>query len=261
MWKRFRSQIIITIVLIVLLFLPTSWSNSVRSGIKTVITPIVEPIYQSSTYLRKISITLSGLSSLPGQNDQLSAEVSRLLVENARLQEVDHNNTVLRNELNINQTSGTRKLVEARITSRSTYVFQDKISIDVGSNNGIKVGFPVTSSGALVGRVTVVSGNQSEVELVTSSTAVTQAQLQQSRMTGIVRGGLTGLVLENIPQDTKINEGEVVQTSGLGGFLRPGLLIGTVSEVISKKNNVFQSALISPTVSISRLDTVFVELP
>jgi rod shape-determining protein MreC len=247
-------------VVVVLFTIPFSVTNTIRSTVKNAISPVLAILYQQSGIVRRFSIISANINSLPKENDQLSAEVTRLLVENSNLKEVAHENELLRNELNISGALSKRKLVGARIISRSAFVFQDIITIDKGSNDGLAVGQPVTSGGALMGKIINVGKDSSDVELITSSNAVTQVQLQNSRTFSILRGGIRGLVVEFIPQDVAATEGEMIITSGLGGEMRQGLTVGTVDRVISQKNEVFQRVSIKPAANISRADLVFIEI-
>ena len=139
-------------------------------------------------------------------------------------------------------------------------MFQDIVSIDKGQSSGVKADQPVTSSGALIGKIIYAGNSTADVELITSSNAVTQVQLQNSRTSAILKGGIRGLMLEFIPLDIVIAPGEGVITSGLGGNLRPGLVIGTVDRVVSQKNEVFQRVSVKSAANISRADLVFIEI-
>ncbi len=258
---RRRYSILIGIILVVMLLLPTPFTQEIRSQVKSFIVVIMRPLYRGSNGVRKLTLTIRGLRSLPKENEYLSGEVSRLLVENSRLKEVDHENTLLRDELKFSQGNTERHLVAARIVARSAFSFQDLITIDRGSQDGLSVGQAVTSSGALVGKIIGVGSHAADVQLITSSDAITQAQLQNSRATGIVKGGIRGLTIENISQDVPMAEGELIVTSGLGGALRQGMLVGSITQIISRKNDIFQAATLKAAVNINRLDIVFVEVP
>lgn len=254
-----RIFTISAVIIVFLLIVPLSTSQNVRSSFKDVFSPLLKILYTNSNRVRNFAIVVANIKNLPKENDQLSSEVTRLLVENSNLKEVVHENELLKNELNLSRSETKRKLVGARIISRSAFVFQDVVTVDIGKKNGIKVGLPVTSSGALIGRVINVGNNSADVELITSSNAVTQIQLQNSRTTAILRGGIRGLIVEFVPQDITVVEGESILTSGLGGNLRPGLVVGTVDRVLSQKNEVFQRVSVKPAANISRADIVFVE--
>ncbi len=252
-------QIILILGLVLLLLIPVGRAEHVRNQIRSIGAVVIEPLYTASASLRKVFISIRDLKDLPRQNEALSSTVTELLVENAELKEVQHENSLLRDELKFSENGAKQTFIAARIISRSAFSLQSMITINKGNDDGITTGQAVTLSGAYVGKIISSNNHMANVELITSPNAVTQGQLQNSRMTGIVRGGIRGLILENIPQDTSIAEGENVLTSGLGGTLRAGLLIGTIQGVISKKNDIFQSARIKSAANIDRADILFVE--
>jgi len=64
--------------------------------------------------------------------------------------------------------------------------------------------------------------------------------------------------MEYIPQEEAINVGDIVLTSGLGGVMPKGLVIGQVTEVQQMGYALFQSAIVRPAVDFSRLELVLV---
>ena len=66
------------------------------------------------------------------------------------------------------------------------------------------------------------------------------------------------LVMDYIPQSGLFSIGEVVLTSGLGGRFPKGIPIGQVVEIRQRDIDVFQQAVVRPTVDFSRLELVMV---
>ena len=117
----------------------------------------------------------------------------------------------------------------------------------------------VVYNGVLVGQVSVVYKTTSKVTLITSKDSMVQAMLQDSRANGLLKGGLSGLYLDNIVLDTQYKTGENVITSGLGGDIRQGILIGTAGKMQSYSSGIFESIEVNPLVDFSKLEIVFVE--
>ncbi len=257
---KYNRTVLLVIVTAALLIVPSMIITPVRSAGRQLLRPVTSALYAKNVTVRRWVGIVHNLSSLPAQNDTLSGQVAELSAENARLKEVDHENTLLRAELQVSPVGSPRHIVAARVTNSSPFSYLDRISIDRGGNDGIKGGQAVTIHGNLVGKIVSVSDKSADVLLITSIDSIVQAELQNSRTNGVVRGGIHGLVLESIPQDTSVTVGENIVTNGLGGSLRPGLLIGTVSGIISKKNDIFQSIAIKPAINLSLVDVVFVEI-
>ena len=64
-----------------------------------------------------------------------------------------------------------------------------------------------------------------------------------------------------IPQSEKINNNDVVITSGLGGNIPRGLVVGKVSQINNRSNEIWQDVNIEPLFNINTLTIVTVLIP
>jgi rod shape-determining protein MreC len=97
------------------------------------------------------------------------------------------------------------------------------------------------------------------VLLITDPSSGVQSLIQRNRLTGVVggRGGALP-VMEFIPQDDEVTIGDLVITSGLGGAFPKNLVIGQIVEVQKRDYEMYQQAIIRPTVNFDRLEFVLV---
>jgi rod shape-determining protein MreC len=123
----------------------------------------------------------------------------------------------------------------------------------------------VGAGGALVGRVTGLSGNSATILLINDTSSTVIGQLGSNQATGSVIGQLGGvLIMENIDSAERLQIGDTVTTAGidLGGGVRSpfpkGVLIGTVVDVQRDANAVTQTAFIQPTADLERLEYVLI---
>jgi rod shape-determining protein MreC len=117
----------------------------------------------------------------------------------------------------------------------------------------------VINSRGLVGRVTEVGPNWSQVLLLIDPVSSVNVVIQNKRIEGIVRGELGGtLIMERIPQGVVVAPGDLVLTSGLGGKMPPKLVVGQVTEVFQRDLDLFQTAFIRPTVNFRDLESVLI---
>jgi rod shape-determining protein MreC len=121
---------------------------------------------------------------------------------------------------------------------------------------------PVVSSGAaLVGRITEVGPRASKVQLIVDANSAVAALLQSTRATGLVVGQPDGsLRMDYVAQreDAPVAVGDIVLTSGLGGVMPRGLVVGQVAEVASADYELFEPIVVRPAVDFSRLEVVLV---
>jgi len=95
--------------------------------------------------------------------------------------------------------------------------------------------------------------------LLTDADSTAAVILQSSRVTGLVVGQPDGsLRMEYIPQDETVEADDIVLTSGLGGVMPKGLVVGQVTDIQQESYALFQSATVRPAVDFARLEIVLV---
>ena len=235
----------------------------VRNVTRALMVPFQAGLTNLSADISNLVHSARDLRDLRQRNLQLQAEVNRLSVENARLIEVERENERLRQLLNFTRSNPWYDYRAAAVIGHK--IGQDtsnllfSIFIDVGARDGVAVDMPVITDRGLVGRVVAVGPNVAEVLLLIDPASAVNARIQNSRVTGLVRGNIDGgLVMERIPQGETVSPGDIVLTSGLGGNFPDKLVIGQITEVLHRDSDMFQSARLRPTVDFGKLETVLV---
>ena len=207
--------------------------------------------------------TLRRARDLEARNKQLESLVDRLMIENVRLKEFEAQNEDLRKKLNFSETHPEYILqaaeVKGRVIGSEPNALLSILIIDIGKRHGIQKGMPVVTERGLVGHIYTVGTNWAKVLLIVDPSSSVAAMIQSSRAQGIVSGRLgQDLVMNYVPQDESISEGDVVLTSGMGGRYPKALVIGQVLEVQRQDIGTFQTAIVHPSVNFDRLETVLV---
>jgi rod shape-determining protein MreC len=218
--------------------------------------------------------TVREVRELRDRVEELQAQVDALTVENVRLREYEAEIQQLRALLNFTSEYPISLPLGADVVGREACdtfpcgevvgaepnPYLHYVTINVGTLQGVEVGMPVVSGGAgLIGRVAQVGPRTAKVQLLTDSDSAVAALLQTSRVTGLVVGQPDGtLRMEYIPQEASVGVGDIVLTSGLGGFMPKGLVVGQVTEVQQMDYALFQAAVVRPAVDFSRLEWILV---
>lgn len=192
------------------------------------------------------------------QNSNLVKENLNLQSELAKLSEVQYENEILKKELGFSQNEKRFNLIPAKIIGRSANGYFKSCVINKGANEGVQKGDAVVSQGFLVGVIGEVRQDNSDVTLITDFNSLIPVVLQQSRGTGLLRGGLQGLVIEDVPLNTENIAGETVITSGLGGLIPDGIAVGKTQKVVSKAGEIFQRIAVISPIDFSTLEILFV---
>ncbi|MEK7535261.1 MAG: rod shape-determining protein MreC [Patescibacteria group bacterium] len=198
------------------------------------------------------------INDLSKENASLKLENSTLEAELAKLKSVVNENETLRRDLNFKNSRSDLKLTPAEVLTFSPSGLYQAFTINRGARDGIKENQAVVSNGYLIGKIHNIADSTAEVWLITNRNLLTPVILTGSQTVGLLSGGIRGLVVENIPLDTKVTVGESVVTSSLEGIYPPGIAIGKVEEIISSKEEIFLTLRISTPTKFGDLTIVFV---
>lgn len=260
--SRFSQILIILgiLILVASIFWPENLvTQKIYSAGKTVFNPVKKTTGGVASGFKNFFGNLADINQLGDINSDLEKQNKKLLAENVKLKELQLENQVLREQLGFAQHNPNLDLAACQVIGRDPNNFLQFITIDKGSDDGLKKEMPVISEGYLVGKIMEIDKKSSKVFLITNPSSAVNALIQSSRATGIVKGELGfGLIIESVVQDVKVKQGDVVVTSGIGGVFPKGLVLGEVETVEEKQSNVFKKATIKPYVDFTSLEVVFV---
>ncbi|HEX2989965.1 MAG TPA: rod shape-determining protein MreC [Anaerolineales bacterium] len=199
------------------------------------------------------------MASLRQRNTELEAEVSELQTQIIQLQQEVGETQSLRALLDFAQARPENRYRGAAVIGRDPSPFLHYVIINRGSNDGIRRGMPVVTNQGLVGRIDAVIADAARVQLVTDPASTVNIRLQNAEVEASLSGSVTGdVALDLIPQDTNIQPGDLVLTSGLGGGYPPDLIVGQVVNVRTRDFDLFQQATVQPVVDFNRLQIVLI---
>lgn len=126
--------------------------------------------------------------------------------------------------------------------------FTRHLVFDKGRNSGILPGMPVIDEGGVVGQIVRVTPFTSEAALLTDDKVSIPVQVLRNGLRLIAFGGYPGGKVEvrYLTNDTDIQSGDVLVTSGVGGLFPAGLSVATVDEIQRDSASGFSSAVATP---------------
>ena len=202
------------------------------------------------------------------ENRRLKEELERLQGQAAANQDATLRIQELETALGVKQGRSQDQFLAANVIAQDPSGLKRAIAIDRGTSDGVDEGMVVLSTGgSLVGTVSRSYKDFSWVRLVTDPESAVNAQVldgspesqEGSAARGVAVGNLRqGLVLDMLPSDSQVTEGNLVITSGLGGNYPRTLLIGSVKAVEERPQAPFKRATLEPAAALSSLETVLV---
>jgi rod shape-determining protein MreC len=157
------------------------------------------------------------------------------------------------------RTNPENRYQAAAVIARDPSPFLQYVIINRGSDDGLRRGMPVVTQQGLVGRIAAVTSGAARVQLMTDPSSTVNVRLEPSGASAVLSGSISGDVsLDMIPQGANVQPGNLILTSGLGGSYPPNILIGQVTGVRSRDQDVFQHASVQPIVDFNQLAIVLV---
>lgn len=227
---------------------------------------VLNPILAAQTWISQRYQAVQELVNAPQDTTRLRQENVQLRVENSQLQaqiiELQQQlaeTNVLSALVDFARANPENRYQAAAVIARDPSPFLHYIIINRGSDSGIRRGMPVVTQQGLIGRVDAVTAGAARVMLINDPGSTVNVRLEPSRAEAVLRGQITGdLSLEMIPQDANVQSGDLVLTSGLGGGYPQNILIGQITGIRSREQDIFKSASIQTVVDFSQIDIVLV---
>lgn len=272
--KMFKNKLAVTIIVLSVAFfgiiiytIKSDQKDAISGGAGSVVSPLQKIVYGANDKLKGFVDFLLNFSEVKGQNKQLTKdniELENNLLEYNKFKE---ENERLREVLKLTKSKDNYTYLGCNIIGYSGGNFLDGYIIDKGEKDGIIKNMVVISAKGLVGQVISTGSNWATVETLISPNIAVSIMVDSTRdSTGILKGykdkkNNNIVKVENIPLDSKIKEGDVIMTSGLGMIYPKEIRIGEVKSVETDNIKVMKSAIIKPYVDFNKLEEIFVIIP
>ena len=225
--------------------------ETVRVGLGVVLYPVQQVLLVPSRLADTVSGYFTSVTSLTRENDELKRkqfetaqslqQARELLVENERLRKL----------LGARERLGNATVL-ADVLYESRDRFARKLVLNIGTNEGVRAGSPVIDDAGVVGQITRVFNDTSEVTLLTDKDQSIPVQILRNGLRGVAFGGAEPgtLDLRFMAANADIANGDVVTTSGIDGVYPSGLMVATVNRVERAAKDQFARIVMTPVAGI-----------
>ena len=153
------------------------------------------------------------------------------------------------------------KFSVAKVVDNTTQFANNYITIDKGTDDGIRPGMGVISPTGVVGKVKVCNRHFSVITSILHSEYLVSSQLVKSGETGTAKwdGVDPHLIkLNDISLTKPVSKGDSVVTSQFNSTFPPGILVGRVRTVGVQPNQTFHDITLNLATNFSNLSFVYV---
>ncbi|UWG96906.1 rod shape-determining protein MreC [Dehalobacter sp. DCM] len=281
MGKKLNPMGIAVIVFAILLITLTSihfsglgsqLPNPVGNALQRVLAPIESAVWNIGDGIRGNFRAIFSFRTVKAENEALRKQVDALTADNLQLKQ-----QVLASLRYQELYAGIFKSpvisnyskVGASVVNRNPSAWYQTVTVNKGSDQGIKVDDPVVANLGLVGKVISVTAKTSDILLILDGEGQVGAFVRTSEgkaIFGIVRGtyknttrlNASGELQMNFRPDDEVNPGDMVYTSGYGEIYPKGIPIGIVTAIKIDTKGLLKVAAIVPIVDFDSLEEVLI---
>ena len=191
--------------------------------------PSFEWMLRPMTSVVKLAQDYQSYEKLLEQNKELRRELQQMKSWKEAALQLEQENARL---LDLNQLRVDSKLthVSGIVVADSGSPFRQSVLLNIGARDGIQDGWAAMDGLGLVGRISGVGSSTSRVILLTDNASQIPVIIQPSGQQAILMGDNSHAPpVEFIENVDLVRPGDRIVTSGGGGVLPAGLLIGTLA--------------------------------
>lgn len=202
-------------------------------------------------------------ANLSRDNEVLAGEVATLY---ARLGNAKFSEYLVRDSSFVRDSLGKIKqqytYIAANVVNNSITLPNNYITLNRGSNHGVKAGMGVMTPQGVIGIVRNVTENFSEVMSILHQQAKISASLRRTSYFGTLfwrdQSNPLMLSLEQIPKHAEIGVGDTIQTSGYSYIFPEGIAIGKVETCKVEAGSNYKVARIKLFEDLAKLRYVYI---
>lgn len=272
--KRRNRNIRIFVVILIVVVVGAIISYDVKSDkkmsgfgsfMKDVVVSIQSLVYSPFKGLGNFFDDFSNLWDVIEENKILKSNIDKIDSIKTENIELKKELEKLKEELDIDMVLSDYEYINSTVVSRNSLYWYNTLTIDKGSRNGIKEGMAVVNATGLIGRIENVTKGSSDVKLITTNDTNNKISVVINNGNDDLVGLINGydydsgfLEVEGISNTEKVNVGDVVYTSGLGGVFPSGVLIGYVESITTDVYDLAKIINVKPSANFDDINYVTV---
>jgi rod shape-determining protein MreC len=245
--------------------------HGVQSAGATVLRPFEVAANRVASPFRDAYGWFSGLIHAKSENADLRAKLDQMRARYIQNTTAQAENAELKRQLQYVHSPDFPQdfaPVTAEVIGSPPSEFDQQVTIAAGSSKGIRVDDAVVTSDGLVGKVSLVTGHQAQVTLLTDPSLKVSALVLPAQASGLVGHGEGPgtLTLDRVKKSAVLNPGDSIVTQGfksqgLSSIYPKNVQIGYVSGASLSEVDLYWQVQVSPSVHFDSLRSVIVLVP
>lgn len=231
----------------------------VRRAAESLTGPVYWTAAAPARAARAVTEMIGDRNDLADENETLRQQLLLAQARIARLATVQDQNGKLRDLLDARSRLGLKAQL-AELIDVDLDPFRHRILLDVGRDDGVRIGQAVIDARGVMGQVIETLPERAEMILLTDPSHALPVRVVRTGLRTIAygTGDVSTLRLPHVPFSADIRAGDQLVTSGLGGNFPAGLPVGVIRQVTPDDSATFVLALATPSAGMSRSGEVLI---
>ena len=235
----------------------TNVANIIASPFRSAYTAVASWFNDKQNYYQDTT-------ALEAENAELRKKVAEMEATVRQAEADREENRRLRELLDLREQRRDLVFESATITEHAVTNWSSSLTVNKGTDHGVEKGdCVIDETGALVGVISRAGTNWSTILTLVDTDTSLGVRVFRTKDLGLAQGdfalmGEDRLRLDFLAPECELLGGDLVETSGLGGFYPPGLVVGSVEEVLVDDSGAASYAVLTPAVDLDALTEVFI---
>ena len=234
--------------------------GALRGAAATVVEPVQALMTGAGNGIHDFFGALTSFGDAADENKRLKAQVAELQRQLAMQRGLTVTNQQLTQSLGLRDSLHIHTIA-ATVIALDPERLSQAITIDSGTRQGVHKGMSVLGQRGLIGKVVAVQSNSAEVRLISDPMLPVNVEVASDHLAGTLNVTADRMAVELLgaPTDLKLQPGDVLVTSGLGGNFPKGLPVAELVRFKYQPYGVTQTAEATPLDSLAHLEYVLVD--
>jgi rod shape-determining protein MreC len=227
--------------------------DPIRNNANWIMRPLEHVMMLPRNMYEAISAYLTTRGTLDEENQEMKvrqAELS-LLANQSELLLVENQN--LRQLMDL-QNHVSYKTLPVEILFNPPNPISQRIVINRGSDDGLKLGNPIANNSGILGQVVRIYDHSAEVSLLEDRNFAVPVQVARNGLRAAVFGSGRGnpLELRYLPVASDLEVGDILITSGIDGVYPPGFAVAVISRIERSADKNSSNVFCVPVAPVNR---------
>ncbi|MDG6777503.1 rod shape-determining protein MreC [Thiomicrorhabdus sp. zzn3] len=236
--------------------------GSVRSALLTTLSPIEQAATFPKQVYDLVTTDFTSMDELKLENQKLKTEILLLKAKTQQLANMELEIQRLEGLLGTTGKMNDRKVQIATVNFFSSNPLSQFLTLNKGQLDEVKAGQVVIDEQGIMGQIIHTTPTTSRLLLITDPDHQIPVRIQRTGQRGILNGtGYDSLSLQFIPQNSSVEIGDLLESSGLGEIFPAGYPVARVTKINKQEEEPYLEIIATPVAQLRQAHKVLIISP